>query len=327
MKLDGAFPNTPKTFEEAIITGIQKGERRMKVRNKLRYTFAAAAMVLIVALAALAAGTGGTNDITTLEGSTTEEPESAWNYDLGLPVTPSPILQPLPTASPNLVYVTANGRFYHSDSGCQGMQNASAISVETATAMGKLPCPICVPEGAVVQAQVIIMEQDALKVLRELLPGCEEVYCAHYNTDQLKTESKYVNGGLYVQIYAGSNRIASFDTVEQDEIRLYFNDVSLFDKLISGCSEKGLTEKLYCLYVVCGKELLPGILSTVHASANSQFSLSAADYAMNSINATLCEGDVLTLEFNFALRNNSFASFIFDVTENDNLSVVHLVHY
>ena len=54
--------------------------------------------------------------------------------------------------------------------------------------------------------------------------------------------------------------------MEQDEIRLYFNDVSLFDKLISGCSEKGLTEKLYCLYVVCGKELLPGILSTVHAS-------------------------------------------------------------
>ena len=47
-------------------------------------------------------------------------------------------------ASAGAFYATAQGRYYHSDAHCSGMQNASALTVEDAMLSGKLPCPLCV---------------------------------------------------------------------------------------------------------------------------------------------------------------------------------------
>ena len=47
----------------------------------------------------------------------------------------------------NLVYYTPGGVYYHLMENCSGMQNASAHSVATANADGKLPCPSCFGES------------------------------------------------------------------------------------------------------------------------------------------------------------------------------------
>lgn len=41
------------------------------------------------------------------------------------------------------VYCTENGQWYHTDRYCQGMRNASAVSLEQAVAMGKTACETC----------------------------------------------------------------------------------------------------------------------------------------------------------------------------------------
>ena len=47
----------------------------------------------------------------------------------------------------SLVYYTPGGVYYHLMEDCSGMQNASAHSVATANADGKLPCPSCFGEN------------------------------------------------------------------------------------------------------------------------------------------------------------------------------------
>ena len=41
-------------------------------------------------------------------------------------------------------YATAQGRYYHSDPHCQGMQNASPVFAEDAILAGKEACPVCI---------------------------------------------------------------------------------------------------------------------------------------------------------------------------------------
>ena len=43
-----------------------------------------------------------------------------------------------------MVYMTQNGRYYHLDEYCSGMQNAFAIPLGDAQRSGKEPCPVCV---------------------------------------------------------------------------------------------------------------------------------------------------------------------------------------
>ena len=47
----------------------------------------------------------------------------------------------------SLVYYTPGGMYYHLMEDCSGMQNASAHSIATANADGKLPCPSCFGEN------------------------------------------------------------------------------------------------------------------------------------------------------------------------------------
>ena len=325
MKLDGAFPNTPKSFEDAMIAGIQKGKRRMKLRNKLRYAIAAAAMVLIVALAALAAGTGGTNDTTALDSSATQEPESVWNYDLGLPVTPKPTLQPLPTPEPTFVYATPNGRWYHAVSDCQGMQNASIITVEAAAQMGKFPCPICVPEGESVLTQTENMKQTALERLESLLPCCEEVYCEHYNTDRFWTDAEITNGIPHIRIYAGSMPVADYSVEEDECLELFFADVELMGKLSRSCSKEGsFSERFFDLHETCRNALLPAVLNTIHKETESIIPASADGYSLTHVWINMADGEPMSGRYYYSTRFNGSAVFTFHYVESDKLSGVLL---
>ena len=57
MKLDKAFPETPKAFEDAIHLGIRKGEKQMKFKYKLRLSVAAACLAVCLIAVAYAVGT------------------------------------------------------------------------------------------------------------------------------------------------------------------------------------------------------------------------------------------------------------------------------
>ncbi len=48
------------------------------------------------------------------------------------------------TASSTVYYATTAGKYYHSKANCSGMKNARKITLATAKAKGKQPCPVCV---------------------------------------------------------------------------------------------------------------------------------------------------------------------------------------
>ena len=51
-------------------------------------------------------------------------------------------------ASTAVYYATSAGKYYHTKANCSGMKNARRITLATAKAKGKLPCPVCVKASA-----------------------------------------------------------------------------------------------------------------------------------------------------------------------------------
>ena len=47
-------------------------------------------------------------------------------------------------ASAETYYATSQGTYYHLDSHCQGMRNASPVFAEDAILAGKQACPVCI---------------------------------------------------------------------------------------------------------------------------------------------------------------------------------------
>ncbi len=298
----------------------------MKLRKKIRYAFAAAAMILIVAVAALAAGAnGGANDTAALEAGATPEPANALDYDLGLPMTPKPTLQPLTTPEPAFVYSTPNGRWYHAVSDCQGMQNASMITVETAVQMGKFPCPVCMPEGESALTQTENMKQTALERLASLLPGCEEVYCEHYNTDSFWADAEIANGIPHIRVYAGSMPVADYSVEEDECLELFFADVELMGKLSKACRKEGaFSERFFDLHGTCRDALLPALLNSIHSETKSLIPASADGYSLTHVWIDLADGEPMSGRYYYSTRFNGSAVFTFEYVESDKLSGVLL---
>lgn len=189
--LDRAFPETPDCVRASIQLAFQKGARqKMKMRSKtMRMLAAAAALVLLIGVAALAAGRLGA-----------PRPDSV---TLGQPVsrtTPTPE----PTAEPT-VYCTSQGKYYHRYATCSGMEGASATTPSEAQVRGKQPCPVCLPyldtvyyasDGEyyhVYQACPILMKATAAHLSagskaaraqgKQPCPNCLSPYCLDTATD------------------------------------------------------------------------------------------------------------------------------------------------
>ncbi len=60
--------------------------------------------------------------------------------------------KPSTVSSTAKLYATANGRYFHTKSGCSGMKNAKRITLATAKKYGKKACPICA-SGVVAASQ------------------------------------------------------------------------------------------------------------------------------------------------------------------------------
>ena len=159
MKLDKAFPPTPKAFENAFYAGIKEGKKRMKMRNKLRLSALAACLVVCLFVIAYAAGTGDRTDNTSA--SSPESSEISSSTIIGgadeatsiilVAATPSPTPENAPYPRDNstqeqAVYMTEHGVYYHNDPTCSGMINAFMAPISEAREEDKLPCPICVGE-------------------------------------------------------------------------------------------------------------------------------------------------------------------------------------
>jgi len=108
----------PEGFRNAILDGIEEGEKRVKLRNKIKTACAAAALVCLIAgLAAL--GLEPRQDETVpSQGIVTSQPQEE-------------------------VYISAHGVYYHTVSDCSGMENAQVTSIDSAEEMGKKACPVC----------------------------------------------------------------------------------------------------------------------------------------------------------------------------------------
>lgn len=124
MKLDRAFGPTPKAFHDSVMMGIQKGEKKVKLIQKIKIATTAAALAACALLVAFAAG------------------------NTGAPAQPAPTAQtPLANGGEEnvmMVYYTEHGSFYHIDEHCSGMENAIKAELDDVAEEGKLPCPVCI---------------------------------------------------------------------------------------------------------------------------------------------------------------------------------------
>jgi len=78
----------------------------------------------------------------------TPEPASMNDAFMGASATPEPT--PVPPAQSEayeeeMVWLTDNGKFYHSVENCSGMKNAKIVGVTEAEMLGKRACPTCIP--------------------------------------------------------------------------------------------------------------------------------------------------------------------------------------
>lgn len=133
--LDRAFSRTPACISDSINEAFERGERKMKFRSKLlSLSGVAAALVMIVAVAAFAAGG--------LEAAR-PRPDNVTQPQI---LATSATVEPSPTEAPaELYYYTPNGRYIHAVNDCSGMVGAQAHSLTEAYASGKGFCPVCVP--------------------------------------------------------------------------------------------------------------------------------------------------------------------------------------
>lgn len=129
LDFDRAFPQTPDCIHAAIEMGFRKGQKQMKIRNKIITLSSIAAALMIMFAATLAAG--------------------------GLNIAPKPdvLVQPevtdipRPTEEP-MVWCTEKGNYYHSEEHCSGMEGAIYGTLSYALALDKAPCPVCITSNA-----------------------------------------------------------------------------------------------------------------------------------------------------------------------------------
>ena len=132
--LDRAFTQAPPQLSDRIEATFRRGEREMLRRHKIMtmLSVAAVAAVLFAAIA-LAAGTlvkPRVDRVVTSRGSGAGESKRAQ----------------APKAEEETYYALPNGRYYHADEHCSGMEDAWAITEAVALAWGKEPCPICMAD-------------------------------------------------------------------------------------------------------------------------------------------------------------------------------------
>ena len=336
MKLDRAFPPTPAAFGDAVFKGIREGEKRMKMKHKLRLSAIAACLVVCLAVLAYAAGSTDRTDSTAAPQSETTPSPVIGGSDQAktiLFVTDSPSPTPpnagFPTQTDTdeeTVYMTEHGLFYHADPVCSGMKNAFPVPVSEAEEEGKRPCPVCLSDRSVEPASYF---QKAVDALEMVFPGCQEVCKKHYNTDQFyadlpSTEDRFVT----LNLYAGDVRVAqaAFDG-EEARLSFRFIDVELRSKLFAGAQEGTLSGKLAELYLRCKEELLGDLLSAVHSSAKSLMPISAEPYNLQSMELSFWAEECMTVSFGFQTQHACTATFTFDVVEGDALREVVLQSY
>lgn len=131
---DRAFPKTPDCIHSAIEMGIRKGEKKMKMQRKIiSMVSAAAGLLIVIAVAALAGGAF----------TPTPTPDVLAQP----PANDVRLYTPIPSGAPTVWY-TEKGTYYHSEEHCSDMQGADSHTLPEAQALGKQPCPVCVPDEA-----------------------------------------------------------------------------------------------------------------------------------------------------------------------------------
>lgn len=128
----------PADFHKAVMNGIREGEKRMKIRNKLRIATAVAALVIAAVLVASAFEPMG--DMALSHGT-----------DKSVRTTPEPTQV---TQSDVYVYATERGIRYHSDPACSNMQNPRRIHISQAADERLEPCPKCISSTDYVEIPV-----------------------------------------------------------------------------------------------------------------------------------------------------------------------------
>ena len=325
MKLDKAFPQTPKAFENALYEGIKEGERRQKMKYKLRITAIAACLIVCLLAIAFATGTGNRTDTTSTsapEGNGTGIGNSDETTHAFVGVSPTPTPDPAP--QPERYYATQNGRFYHNDPNCQGMANASLMTLDMLEALQKLPCPVCLADKSI---DLSDYRQQALDTLNHIFPGCTEVLEKHYNVDQLYTDPWTDNGTVHVKVEANSVTVARVDfDGGETHVALYFNDVEICKKILTCRQADTLSDKLSELYIHCKEELLVSILAAIHNTVYSHMPVSSEYYSLRMINLSFFDEleECTSAVFTFASQYYCEASFTFDLAEGDALSNVTL---
>lgn len=128
LDFDRAFPQTPDCIHAAIEMGFRKGQKQMKMKNKIITLSSIAAALMIMFAVTLATG--------------------------GLSIAPKPdvLAQPEVTDMPKtteepMVWCTEKGNYYHSEEHCSGMEGAIYGTLSYALALDKGPCPVCIAVG------------------------------------------------------------------------------------------------------------------------------------------------------------------------------------
>ena len=140
---DRAFPDTPECIHSAIEMGIRKGEKKMKIQEKIISMVSAAAVLLLaIAVAALAGGAFNPTPAPDL----LAQPRA---NDVRLYTPVPPTAAPMPTPPPMLTeeagyWCTEKGNYYHTDENCSGMQGAIYATLSYVLQQEKDPCPICI---------------------------------------------------------------------------------------------------------------------------------------------------------------------------------------
>ena len=125
LDFDRAFPQTPDCISAAIEMGIRKGQKKMKLQNKIIAMGSIAAALMIMLAVTLAAG--GLN--------AAPKPD----------VLAQPLVSDIPKATKDsMFWCTEKGNYYHSEEHCSGMEGAIYGTLSYALALDKQPCPVCI---------------------------------------------------------------------------------------------------------------------------------------------------------------------------------------
>jgi len=146
--LNRAFTEAPPELSYVIEDAFRRGEKAMKKRHKMLTTLAVAAGF---AVAFTGMGLAGSRLAVEKPDRIAVAPsgDSAVR-DIRMRPSEAPALSTtsLPAQDENAVYyATINGKYFHADEHCSGMQAALPVMADAALLMGKQPCPVCCPSG------------------------------------------------------------------------------------------------------------------------------------------------------------------------------------